>query len=208
MKNPISWLVNAWKCKIPLTDAKQLKSNLLRSRKCANAYAECTHDGRRKWERKKYRKLACGDADWSPLCGSSYSSAYYRNEQIHGAYTVCYRRANQLDTTSGSNVLLSTLSCQITNQSSNISQFNHVGLGYHFTLSLLAHFLDPTHCRSGTNQGLFHVSRHGVIWIAGSWIRFSLLHQQMKQTDHFCASCQRKVGSVHPFDDCCERVRR
>jgi hypothetical protein len=38
-----------------------------------------------------------------------------------------------------------------------------------------------------------------------SWI--PLVSDSMKQTDHFCTSCQRKVGTVGPFKDCCVKHR-
>ena len=28
-----------------------------------------------------------------------------------------------------------------------------------------------------------------------------------KQTDHFCTTCNTKVGETHPFSDCCEKQR-
>jgi hypothetical protein len=37
------------------------------------------------------------------------------------------------------------------------------------------------------------------------WIPF--VTDSMKQTDHFCTSCQQKVGTVGPFKDCCVKHR-
>jgi hypothetical protein len=37
------------------------------------------------------------------------------------------------------------------------------------------------------------------------WIPF--VADSMKQTDHFCTSCQQKVGTVGPFKDCCVKNR-
>mmetsp|Transcript_49488 Transcript_49488/g.149133 ORF Transcript_49488/g.149133 Transcript_49488/m.149133 type:complete len:80 (-) Transcript_49488:177-416(-) len=33
------------------------------------------------------------------------------------------------------------------------------------------------------------------------WI--PLVMDEMKQTNHFCASCGAKVGEIGPFEDCC-----
>ena len=37
------------------------------------------------------------------------------------------------------------------------------------------------------------------------WI--PLVADSMKQTDHYCTSCQQKVGTVGPFKDCCVKHR-
>lgn len=82
-------------------------------------------------------------------------------------------------------------------------------------LSRVPTMLNPCPFCSQSARTRVRTAPNWATWISGlillfvfwpiCWIPF--VADSMKQTDHFCTSCQNKVGTVGPFKDCCVKHR-
>jgi hypothetical protein len=85
----------------------------------------------------------------------------------------------------------------------------------HVFLSRIPTMLNPCPLCSRSARTRVRTAPNWATWLAALVLLFlfwpicwlPLVTDSMKQTDHFCTSCQQKVGTVGPFKDCCVKHR-